>query len=101
MEWLNDLTRREHELRRRIAGMCRGAEDRRAAHTDRFPAPSQAEERFRRCVEPAVQEIDDLLEDYMCGRTEEEQARMRFEARLTLPVYSHLRSLFAPSPTRR
>ena len=94
MEWLNDLLRREHKLRQRIARIC-------TAGRERSPAPSQADERFRRCVEPAVQEIDHLLEDYLCGRSEEERARMRFEARLSLPVYSHLRSLFVPSPGRR
>jgi hypothetical protein len=87
MEWLSDLLLREQRLRRRIAQLA-------AADRKRSPAPSQTEERFRRCVEPEVQAIDALLEDYLCGRSEEECARMRYEARLTLPVYSHLRNLF-------
>jgi len=93
MEWLNDLLRRERMLRRRIAQVN-------ATHPARSSAPSQAEERFRRFLEPSVQEIDHLLEDYLCGRTEEERARMRFEARLSLPVYSHLRGLFVGSSGR-
>jgi hypothetical protein len=94
MEWLSDLLRREEILRRRIAEIA-------AADRKRSPAPSQTEERFRRCVEPEVQAIDALLEDYLCGRTEEECARMRYEARLTLPVYSHLRSLFPSASAGR
>ena len=94
MEWLNDLLRREYKLRRRIEQMN-------TARAGRSPAASQAQERFRRCLEPAVQEIDHLLEDYLCGRTEEERARMRFEARLRLPVYSHLRGLFVACSGRR
>ncbi|MBN1835976.1 MAG: hypothetical protein JW820_09010 [Spirochaetales bacterium] len=90
---MDDLLNREYSLRRRIARVN-------AAPPSRSSAPSQAQERFRRFVEPAVQEIDHLLEDYLCGRTEEERARMLFEARLSLPVYSHLRGLFVGSSTR-
>jgi hypothetical protein len=92
MEWLNDLLHREHELRRRIAAMRR---------PKGRGAPAQAEESFRRCVEPEVQAIDALLEDYLCGRTEEERSRMRFEAQLSLPIYSHLRNLFVAPPSGR
>jgi hypothetical protein len=95
MEWLKDLVYREQNLRRHIAAM-------QTAARRRDPAMAPTGERFLRCVEPEVQAIDALLEDYLCGRTEEECSRMRFEARLSLPVYSHLRNLFlAPAPGRR
>jgi hypothetical protein len=89
MDWLNELLGREDMLRRHLA-------DIRAAGEERSEGGSGAEERFRRSVEPEVQAIDSLLEDYLCGRTEDECARMRFVARLRLPVYSHLRSLLLP-----
>jgi hypothetical protein len=89
MDWLNELLGREETLRRHIA-------DIRASGTERAEERPGAEERFRRSVEPEVQAIDALLEDYLCGRTEEERARMRFVARLRLPVYSHLRGLLLP-----
>jgi hypothetical protein len=87
VEWLSELLQREKSLRQHIAEIA-------AADRMRSPAPSQTDERFRRCVEPEVHAIDALLEDYLCGRTDEERSRMRYEARLSLPVYSHLRCLF-------
>jgi hypothetical protein len=89
MDWLSDLLRREEGLRRRLAEIG-------SPRAERSPEMSAGEERFRRSVEPEVQAIDALLEDYLCGRTEEECARMRFVARLRLPVYSHLHNLLAP-----
>jgi len=89
MDWLSELLGREERLRRRIAII-------RTSAVECPPEGPGTEERFRRSVEPEVQAIDALLEDYLCGRTEDERARMRFVARLRLPVYSHLRSLLAP-----
>ena len=100
MEWLNDLVRREGVLRRRIAEMMDSGSAASSACCERAGARSQVQERFRSCVEPEVKAIDALLEDYLCGRNEDERSRMRFEARLSLPIYSHLRNLFVAGSPR-
>jgi hypothetical protein len=78
MDWLEDLVRKEKQLRRRLAAM----------------EPGQ-EERFEEYVRPAIAEIQATLDDYLCGRDAEERAWMSYEVRLNLPVFSHLRSLYA------
>jgi hypothetical protein len=94
MEWLQELLEREGRLRRRLAALTRGRGPE--------PPPPPSAEGFRRFVEPEVEAMDALLEDCLCGRSEEERSCMRYEARISLPVFSHLRSLLVhPREARR
>jgi hypothetical protein len=78
MDWLEDLVCKEKELRRRLATLGAGQD-----------------ERFEEYVRPAIEEIQATLDDYLCGRDAEERDWMCYEVRLNLPVFSHLRSLYA------
>ncbi len=88
MDWLEDLMRKEIRLRRRLAALRAGEAD---------PAGRAAAERFERTVRPQIEEIQASLDDYLCGRDAEQRAWMSYEVRLNLPVFSHLRSLYALS----
>ena len=83
MDWLEDLMRKEIQLRRRLAALQ--------------PGESSPAERalFEETVRPAIEEIQASLDDYLCGRDAEQRAWMSYEVRLNLPVFSHLRSLYA------
>ena len=85
MDWLEDLIRKETRLRRRLAALASGP----------VPGVPAAGQRFERFVRPAVEEIQAALDDYLCGRDAEERAWMSYKVRLNLPVFSHLRSLYA------
>jgi hypothetical protein len=82
MDWLKDLMQKEIRLRRRLAALR---------------LEESSEERFERAVRPAIEEIQASLDDYLCGRDAEQRAWMSYEVRLNLPVFSHLRSLYALS----
>jgi len=81
MNWLEDLVQREERLRRRLAEL----------------AGREGSEPFERCVRPAIEEIQALLDDYLCGRSSDEKAWMSYEVRLNLPLFSHLRTLYCLS----
>ena len=83
MDWLEDLMRKEIQLRRRLAALQHGQ----SGPTERA--------RFEETVRPAIEEIQASLDDYLCGRDAEQRAWMSYEVRLNLPVFSHLRSLYA------
>lgn len=91
MDWLHDLQRREERLKRLIAGF--GQEPHRGR--DVRPSPGDPDSRFCRHIQPEVEQISALLEDYLCGRNEDERSRMSYEVRLNLPVFSHLHNLYA------
>lgn len=84
MEWLQDLLQREELLRKRLAEL--------AEEPPATPPASRGE--LDRAVRPAVEEIQALLDDYLCGRDAEERSWMSYEVRLNLPLFSHLRSMF-------
>jgi hypothetical protein len=88
VDWLQDLIRKEGQLRRHLAAL--GA----SAVQPGSGAPA-AGESFEHYVRPEIEEIQAALDDYLCGRGAEEQAWMSYEVRLNLPVFSHLRSLYA------
>jgi len=84
MEWLNDLLRREARLRRRVAELSAGGNE-----------PRTREESFRKTLRPEVEAIQAALDDYLCGRSETEAAWMSYEVQLYLPIFCHLRSIYA------
>jgi hypothetical protein len=86
MDWLEDLMQKEKKLRRRLAAMRAG---------EPGSAGQAPDERFEKTVRPAIEEIQASLDDYLCGRDAEQRAWMSYEVRLNLPVFSHLRSLYA------
>ncbi len=98
MDWLNDLQRREERLKRLIAGFGRT----RHRGADVRLSPGDPDSRFRRHIQPEVEQISALLEDYLCGRDEDERSRMSYEVRLNLPLFSHLHNLYtSPSASEK
>ncbi len=83
MEWLEDLRRREERLRSDLGEL--------SSEPELIPE----EEDFRQLLRPRIQEIQAVLDDYLCGRNESERAWMSYEVNLNLPVFCHLRSIFA------
>jgi len=82
MDWLEDLMQKERTLRHKLTALR---------------PEGSGEERFEKTVRPAIEEIQSSLDDYLCGRDAEQRAWMSYEVRLNLPVFSHLRSLYALS----
>jgi len=78
VDWLKDLIGKEARLRSMLAELG-------ASFSDRD---------FEQHIRPAIEEIQNTLDDYLCGRDAEERAWMSYEVRLNLPVFSHLRSLY-------
>jgi hypothetical protein len=96
MSWLEELKLREEHLRGRIALLRRTLEE-----EGTEPGLGDGEERFRSIVGAEVAEMEALLEDYLCGRNEEERARMSYQVCLNLPLFSHLRSLYTSQQLAR
>lgn len=78
MDWLKDLMGKEARLRSLLTEFEAAAPER----------------DFEQHIRPAIEEIQNALDDYLCGRDAEERAWMSYEVRLNLPVFSHLRSLY-------
>gem|GEM_PF-5868410 len=54
---------------------------------------------LKRMIELRVKGIDLVFEDYLCGRNSTEIDMMKYQVRIKLPVFSHLKSLLMMSKT--
>lgn len=86
MYWLEDLRRREENLRNILAASRRAAGSRSALSED---SP------LDRILTARIREIQATIDDYLCGRNADECSSMSYEVRLSLPVFSHLCGIYA------
>ncbi len=84
MDWINELVKIEILLRKDLnrLGKVKGDDEDTAL----------IRSLLRRMITVRVRGIDLILDDYLCGRNEFERDIMEYQARLNLPVFSHLKS---------
>ncbi len=93
MDWLTDLLDYEESLKREIAAL------KKAEERDLSCLPKA--DHFDKSIKHRIEEIQAILDDYLCGRNEAERYVMRYKVRLNLPIFSHLRSMYSiQSPIR-
>ena len=80
MDWLTDLLNHEKKLKRQISAL---------------QAVQDEDQLFETTIRPRIEEMQAKIDDYQCGRNETERIFMDYEIRLYLPVFSHLRSIYA------
>ncbi len=86
MYWLEDLRRREENLKALLAA---------AQETAGRRGGAAVKSDDDRVLETRLREIQAAIDDYLCGRTADECLSMSYEVRLKLPVFSHLRGIYA------
>jgi hypothetical protein len=84
MTWLNELLQREERLKQEIVKLGRSGSD----------VPS--DRRFEKSIRPQIEEFQAVIDDYLCGRNETEKYKMNYEVAIFLPVFSHLKNIYAP-----
>jgi len=87
MDWLDDLIGKERALQARLAEL--------AERVEPPEVPPATPGQLEKTVRPAVEAMQAVLDDYLCGRDAEERSWMSYEVRFRLPLFSHLRSLYS------
>ncbi len=85
MDWINELVKMEILLRKDLNRLNKVKGD------DEDTALIRS--LLRRMITVRVRGIDLILDDYLCGRNEFERDIMEYQARLNLPVFSHLKGV--------
>ena len=85
MNWINELSQMERLLRKDLYRLNRIKGD------DEDSALIRT--LLRKMIALRVKGIDSILSDYMCGRNDFERDLMEYQARIDLPVFSHLKGV--------
>ena len=87
MDWIKDLSKMEKLLKKdleRLNNIKGEDEDSKLLRS-----------LLKKMIEIRVKGIDIVFNDFMCGRTSSEKDIMEYQARLSLPVFSHLKNLIS------
>jgi hypothetical protein len=86
---MNELQDREKHLKQEITVLKNPARNQKIGLARRA--------NFYKQIQLQINEIQSLLDDYLCGRNENERSIMSYKARLGLPIFSHLHSIYSAS----
>ena len=89
MDWMNELLDREKHLKQEIIELKNPAGNQKIGLARRAD--------FYKQMQLQIDEIQSMLEDYLCGRNENERSIMSYKARLGLPIFSHLHGIYSGS----
>ena len=93
MDWMSELLDREKHLKQEITVLKNPACNSKIGLARRAG--------FYKQMQQQIDEIQSLLDDYLCGRNENECSIMSYKARLGLPIFSHLHSIYSASRVSR
>ena len=93
MDWMSELLDREKHLKQEITVLKNSAGNQKIGLARRA--------HFYKQMQLQIDEIQSLLDDYLCGRNENEYSIMSYKARLGLPIFSHLHSIYSASRVSR
>jgi hypothetical protein len=92
MDWMSELIAREKHLKQEITEL------KNSAGKPKIGLARRAH--FYKQMRLQIDDIQSLLDDYLCGRNETECTIMSYKARLGLPIFSHLHSIYSASKSK-